>query len=364
LSAEEVAQQFGVPLAVAREWETGGAQPPFHVMRSLEVLWAYVTTIPALQTPNFDGSQVTMIPIQRLPHPIPYQGSKRNLAPLIASYVPQEIETWYEPFAGSAAMTIWAAHHHRAQRYIIADTLSSMCDLWKKIIDSPAQVADRYKDIWLGQLHANDGYFNLVRERYNSEHDPVDLLYLICRCVKNAVRFNRHGQFTQSRDKRRLGMKPEKMAASIFAVSKLLSKRTEVRCGDWMETTQDAGERDFVYMDPPYLGTSVGRDKRYAEQLEMPRLINGLCRMRERNLRFALSYDGMTGGRTYGDPLPEELGLTRLLLHAGKSSQATLAGRSEETIESLYITPGLGEPVVGVIRRNPPQTEFAFASAS
>lgn len=36
----------------------------------------------------------------RLPHPIPYQGSKRVLAPLIGHYVPDRIRTWYEPFAG------------------------------------------------------------------------------------------------------------------------------------------------------------------------------------------------------------------------------------------------------------------------
>ena len=37
-----------------------------------------------------------------IPHPIPYQGSKRGLAPLIGGYVPDDIDVWYEPFAGSA----------------------------------------------------------------------------------------------------------------------------------------------------------------------------------------------------------------------------------------------------------------------
>jgi len=37
----------------------------------------------------------------RLPHPIPYQGSKRSLAPTIGRYVPDDIGTWCEPFAGS-----------------------------------------------------------------------------------------------------------------------------------------------------------------------------------------------------------------------------------------------------------------------
>jgi DNA adenine methylase len=292
----------------------------------------------------------------RLPHPIPYQGSKRNLAPLINRYLPRHIDTWYEPFAGSAAMTLWAANKNLAKTYVIADSLAPIADLWKAIIDHPKQTADKYENIWNGQQQSDLGYFNIIRERYKNSRDPVDLLYLICRCVKNAVRFNRHGVFTQSVDKRRFGMQPQKMRASIVGASGLLRGRTEVRVGDWLQTVSDAQEEDFVYMDPPYLGTSVGRDKRYAEQMESERLIGGLKSLLDRDIRFGLSYDGMTGTKEYGPPLPDYLGMTRLLLHAGRSSQATLLGQKAETIESLYLSPGLAEPNFEIIRpSNQPQ---------
>lgn len=286
----------------------------------------------------------------RLPHPIPYQGSKRNLAPLIARYVPSEICTWYEPFAGSAAMTLWAASRGAAAHYVIADRLEPIAELWKAIIERPTKTADRYESIWSAQMKEDIGHFNRVRDRYNTERDPVDLLYLICRCVKNAVRFNGKGHFTQSVDKRRLGMRPEKMRSAIQRAAHLLKGKTEVRVGDWLETTRDARAADFVYMDPPYLGTSIGRDKRYAHQLGSEELITGLRNFHKRSLRFALSYDGMTGNKEYGPPLPEELGLTRLLLHAGRSSQATLSGLKADTIESLYMSPGLAEKCETVIR--------------
>jgi DNA adenine methylase len=134
-------------------------------------------------------------------------------------------------------------------------------------------------------------------------------------------------------------------------VSYLLKGRTEFRVGDWLATTDDAHPRDFLYMDPPYLGTSVGRDKRYHAQLQADTLEAGLSALLDRDLRFALSYDGMTGEKVYGPPLPAHLGLTRLLLHAGTSSQATLGGQKAETVESLYLSPGLAEPVAEVIRR-------------
>jgi DNA adenine methylase len=278
---------------------------------------------------------------ERLPHPIPYQGSKRALAPRIAAFIPRNVDVWFEPFAGSAAMTLWAARHGFARRFVIADALTPISQLWQSIIDDPAGTAQRYREIWQKQQPGDRDYFNSVRARYNASADPVDLLYLICRCVKNAVRFNADGQFTQSVDHRRLGMNPDRMTAVIEGASQLLRDRTEIRSGDWRDTTSDAGVRDFVYLDPPYLGTTIGRDKRYARQLGQEDLIAGLGHLRARDVRFVLSYDGMTGSKSYGAPLPETLGLTRLLLDAGTSSQATLSGRSERTIESLYLSPGL-----------------------
>ena len=165
----------------------------------------------------------------RLPHPIPYQGSKRKLAPVIDRYLPESMETFYEPFAGSAAMTIYAAYYQRAEHFILADSLQSMMDLLRSIVENPEWTATRYHEIWEGQQKDSHGFFNEVRNRYNEERDPVDLLYLICRCVKNSVRFSGGGRFTQSVDKRRLGMHPHKMQAARAP-------------GDVHDTVQDTGQ--------------------------------------------------------------------------------------------------------------------------
>lgn len=257
-------------------------------------------------------------------------------------------------------MTIFAAHHRIADRFVVSDSLAPMVDLLRSIVAAPERTAGRYREVWEGQRPGETGYFNEVRERYNADRDPVYLLYLICRCVKNAVRFNGSGRFTQSVDKRRLGNHPDKMSGSIAGVSAILRGRTEFRVGDWKDTSSDARSVDFVYMDPPYLGTSIGRDKRYHQQLTQEALCGGLEGLLGRGVPFALSYDGMTGGREYGPPLPDSLGLTRLLLHAGTSSQSTLSGRKEETVESLYVTPGLSEPIEGVIRRGAQQAVLAL----
>ena len=143
-------------------------------------------------------------------------------------------------------------------------------------------------------------------------------------------------------------MNPDKMEKALLGASFMLRGRTEVRSGDWTTTTSDAGPDDVIYMDPPYLGTSVGRDKRYAEWMTQERLIGGLESLNQRELRFLLSYDGMCGGKSYGPPLPAHLGLTHLYLDAGRSSQATLNGGDDKTIESLYLSQGMFEQSAGL----------------
>jgi DNA adenine methylase len=273
----------------------------------------------------------------RRPHPIPYQGSKRRLAHQIGCYIPQQIDTWYEPFAGSAAMTLWAAQNRPLRRIVMGDSLDALAALWRQIIDAPEVTSAKYRAVWLAQTAGETGYFNTVRARFNRFRDPVDLLYLMCRCVKNAIRFNPRGEFTQSVDHRRLGMQPDRMAQAMLGASVLLRGRTEIRSADWLDTLAPAQAADFIYLDPPYFGTSEGRDRRYAASLPRADLMLGLTELRERRLRFVLSYDGSTGGRNYAETLPEELGLRRISLPAGRSSQATLHGRSAETIESLYL---------------------------
>lgn len=277
----------------------------------------------------------------RLPHPIPYQGSKRNLAAAILSLVDDDhVDTLYEPFAGSAAITLASAHRELARSFVIGDTLSPLVEIWKRVIDSPTELADEYAAIWQPEDEGGQHY-NRVRDEFNASNSPAQLLYLLTRCVKNSPRWNQAGLFNQSPDKRRLGMHPEKMRGHLTGAGRLLRRRTVAVSSDFEETVEDAGSHDLVYLDPPWEGTSGGRDTRYHQGLARDRLIVALERLNERGVRWILSYDGRCGDKTYGEPLPASLGATHFELSAGRSSQATLNGVTAETIESLYVSGNL-----------------------
>src|SRR4051794_33667608 len=89
----------------------------------------------------------------RLPHPIPYQGSKRRLAPEILAVVRRRsFATLYEPFAGSAAITIAAGARRLATRHVISDSLRPLTQLWQRILEEPEALADEYEALWRAQL--------------------------------------------------------------------------------------------------------------------------------------------------------------------------------------------------------------------
>lgn len=282
--------------------------------------------------------------LPRLPQPIPYQGSKRLLAPRILAFVAgQRFRRLYEPFAGSAAITVAGAYQNIADEFIISDSLYALIGIWRAILASPRELSEAYDRIWRGQLGDPATYYNTVRDEFNVDADPVKLLYVLARCVKNAPRFNRQGDFNQSPDHRRLGMNPEKMRRQIQGASVLLRKRTTALCTSFEDALVSASPQDLVYMDPPYEGTTVGTDTRYHQGVERQRLIEVLQDLHRRGVPYLLSYDGQCGGKVYGSPLPESIGAARITLNAGRSTQATLLGRTAETVESLYISRQLME---------------------
>lgn len=283
-----------------------------------------------------------------VPHPIPYQGSKRNLAEDILRYFPPAVDTLYEPFAGSAAITIAAAVNGLAKRYHINDLNKPLMDLWRAIIETPELIASQYEELWRKQLDDPREFYDKARDEFNRTGQPHLFLYLLARCVKGSVRYNSRGEFNQSPDNRRQGMKPETMRLQILGASHFLKGKTSVSSVNYRDILEKATPADLIYMDPPYQGVCGNRDTRYLESVQFCEFVEALDGLNRGGIRYLVSYDGRTGNKTYGNNLPEELNLTLIELYAGRSSQATLLGRDDITIESLYVSPALADELAHV----------------
>jgi DNA adenine methylase len=288
--------------------------------------------------PTKFSSGLSLVRGQEPPPPFPYQGSKRKLAPAIVACVPEDVTAFFEPFCGSAAVSLAVGTVLPALPIYLNDYNQALADLWLSVLEQPEDLAEAYRALWTQQLDDPRAFYDEMRDKFNATGDPVLFLYLLARCVKAAVRYNSSGEFNQSPDNRRLGSKPDRMRANILAAAGILRGRTTVTSVDFQEAMAGATESDVVYMDPPYQGVSTNRDRRYADVLAYETFVDALNSLNKRNISYIISYDGRTGSKVHGKPLPSSLGLHHFDIEAGRSSQSTLAGRDDETVESLYLS--------------------------
>lgn len=293
-----------------------------------------------------------------LPQPIPYQGSKRQIAPDILRRFPHKVYRLVEPFAGSAAISIAAAAQKRASQFWLNDAHTPLIDLWQSIIETPEELALCYESLWQQQLGQERDFFNQVRARFNSTHESADFLYLLARCVKAAIRYNASGAFNNTPDNRRKGARPAEMCRRIERASELFKNRTLLTSWDYRQVLDKCGKRDLVYMDPPYQGVCGNRDQRYLPTIDHDEFCDALEKLNKRKIMFAVSYDGRTGDKVFGKPMPESLGLTHLEIKAGRSTQATLLGRTDITYEAFYLSPKLADSVCQKATRSTGQLVF------
>ena len=282
------------------------------------------------------------------PHPIPYQGSKRWIAPVIVSCLPKDTSRLLEPFAGSAAITLAAAQRAKVKEFLLGDINAPLIRLWEAIIYRPEELANQYEALWAKQKGQERVFYDSIRDRFNRKHQPADFLYLLARCVKAAIRYNHKGEFNNSPDNRRRGAHPETMRHRIRGASRLLRGKTQLDACDYTETLRKAHAKDVIYMDPPYQGVCRKRDSRYLGPVCRKKFEEALSELNARGISFIISYDGRCGTQEYGEPLPEKLELVHLEIPAGRSSQATLLGRDRTTVESLYLSKALVDRTRGV----------------
>lgn len=277
----------------------------------------------------------------KLPHPIPYQGSKRNLASRILRLFPNQFERLIEPFAGSAAISIASAYYFKANRFLINDLNSPLICLWNNIINNPQTIIKAYHDIWYGQIGNEEEYYYKARDIFNKTKNPAYLLFLLAKCVKAAVRYNAQGDFNQSPDNRRLGRNPQMMRNEILRVSNLLKGKTELMSTEYLDILDISTANDLIYLDPPYQGTGLNGGFNYSSNIDFDNFVFSLFEINYRDVPFILSFDGRTGDKIHGNPLPADLNLTKIEVNAGRSSQSTLLNRNETTFESIYISSSL-----------------------
>ncbi len=193
--------------------------------------------------------------------PIKIQGIKTKLVPVIRENINMKTKAvWIEPFMGSGVVGFNIA----PERAIFADTNPHIIRFYNQI--KSGEITPNVVRTYLekeGKLLAQEdsAHYYLVRKRFNTEHDPLDFLFLNRSCFNGMIRFNKEYEFNVP-----YGHKPQRFAKAYITkivnqvahVSKLLQSHSwEFLCQSFETTIAMAEQNDFIYCDPPYIGRHV-----------------------------------------------------------------------------------------------------------
>lgn len=260
---------------------------------------------------------------------IKWSGSKRSQAFHLAEFVPESYNTYYEPFLGGGTV-LYAVNPSKA---VCADKCEPLIELWKRIQENPKKTADEYRTRWgMLQEEGQDVYYR-IRQRFNREHNPYDLLFLTRTCVNGLIRFNQDGDFNASFHINRKGINPDTLESILYDWQSHIWKVNFIS-GDYHKTTAAAEHGDLIYLDPPYSFTE-GQYYGAVEYLELLEYLNDLNR---RKVKYILSYNGVQGSHSNIMNIPKKLYKRHELVYSGGSSfKRIFSGEKIDVYDSVYM---------------------------
>jgi len=217
-------------------------------------------------------------------------GGKRQLLSSIRPLVPQEYDTYYEPFIGGGAVLF----DLQPEKAVINDSNTELINVYECIRDHPADVVERLEE------HAaknSSEYFYNIRSQdrepeYSQRSAPeraARIIYLNKTCYNGLYRVNSAGQFNTPYG--RYAHPNIVNKELIEAMSDYLQGQIKILNGDYQTALADADEHSFVYLDPPYMPISSSASfTGYTEggfgYKEQERLQKTCDDLRKRKVRF------------------------------------------------------------------------------
>lgn len=203
-------------------------------------------------------TSVTNSPYSVKVPPIKSQGIKTKLVPWIKNFIPDGFHgRWVEPFMGTGVVG-----------FNLANKFATLCDSNPHLIKfynsvssgeiSPSSVRSYLEKEGKNLLDKGEGHYYYIRDRFNSDRNPLDFLFLSRAGFNGMMRFNRKGEFNIP-----FCRKPERFSKSYITkiVNQVAWVSSVVQSGDYRFVCQDFDKTlkmvdppDIVYCDPPYIG--------------------------------------------------------------------------------------------------------------
>lgn len=184
-------------------------------------------------------------------------GNKQRFANTIVSYMPTSFNNYYEPFLGSGAVlaellmqdtTSMFPHFNHAYG---SDILPFLVDIFRLVKDNPSVLIDYYAEEISKYYEAPDIQYEIIKDRFNQNHNALDFCLLSRTCYSGIIRFRKSDGYMSTPRGPHKPISPNVFEQRVNLWSDLTQK-----VNFNIESFEDAMSKpkcgDLVYCDPPY----------------------------------------------------------------------------------------------------------------
>lgn len=310
---------------------------------------------------------------------IKWSGSKRKQAPYIVNQFPREINTYYECFLGGGSVLHELLNeiyngNISCKHIICSDINQDLINIWNllKNKDTRKELYNFYcnlhkqlkercnyvegSDISREDVQKMQTLYYEMRDKYNIMIDNGDhskdramIFYWITRtCFNGLIRYNpKNNHFNASfHVAGRFGITPEELNSVFESWGGVIDSfidnggTIDFICSSYNDVICNATVGDLVYMDPPYENTG---GMYFCKDFDTNLFWNILTIMNMREVKWALSYDGLTGEEDRTANIPN-IYKRHEYVNAGHSSFKKLRSKSNKEFknkdvvkDSLYL---------------------------
>ena len=192
--------------------------------------------------------------------PIKIQGIKTKLVRFISENIKWSGGRWVEPFLGSGVVLFNMA----PKKALATDSNPHIISIYQSIQNGKI-TGDKVRTFleYEGKKLEKNGesHYYEIRDRFNEGNEPLDFLFLNRACFNGLMRFNSKGKFNVPFCKKPTRFSKSyvtKITNQVKWVSEISDKKDwKFEVMDWRESVKRIGEKDFLYLDPPYYGRNT-----------------------------------------------------------------------------------------------------------
>lgn len=291
--------------------------------------------------------------------PLFYVGDKYKLMKQLIDLFPEEVENYYEPFAGGGTVFL----NIKAQNYFVNDIDKHLVNIHKFLIESakdrnkffkdaekiirkyklsrsykedivPSSLKKEWKKTYFARFN-KDGYEKLrTCVNSNTNNDPLILYLLLIYGFNRMLRFNGGGRFNLPVGNVDFNKNVVRALNGYFDFTQ--GKKIKITSKDFREfiSEKQYSRNDFVYLDPPYLISASEYNKLWNQKSESDLLVL-IDKLDRKGVRFALSSVTHYNG-SKNDLLIKWM--KKYKVHKIKSNYISYHNNSQKKINEVLVT--------------------------